>query len=169
MARLPTWTLLFLKLAGIRVIWKDYCPPLSWPPAEIWEVAFLKRSQLILKLGSWEPFGISLHYHTLNMRFMCTHLASSFHNQRGEEGLLNVWDILKHTWSIYLVLDHIPLTYWQNVLAGKLAALVWDDVFTFLAQIENTLALRIFSRCSTDKRYLIGKVWRFGQVFGNSV
>lgn len=43
---------------------------------------------------------------------MCTYLASSFHNQRGEEGLLNVWDILKHTWSIYLVvLDRIPLTY----------------------------------------------------------
>ena len=43
-ARLPTVASLDFILMASQITWKDYCPPLSCPPVEIWEFAFLTSS-----------------------------------------------------------------------------------------------------------------------------
>lgn len=78
LARLPTHTSLVLKLAGIRIIWKDYCLALNDPQQRSRNLHFLTSSQLMLKLGSGDSLEILLCYHTLNMRLMWTRLASIF-------------------------------------------------------------------------------------------
>lgn len=101
-AGLPTLTPMVLKLAGVRITWRDCCLHLPQPPAEIWEFALISNkipicADVRVPGPFWDLFPFPSRKQEVYMN------TASFHFPTigwGKKGFWNLGDILNHAWSV---------------------------------------------------------------------